>query len=185
MAEVKEELEIERKWIVINPPRFPDDLALSNLKITQMYLVNENAERVRMTEHLDETIRYYHTLKRPAKKQKGQWEKEREVDPLEFHELLGRVDTSRQAIIKTRTVFKLGKLKYELDRFVYPVEFSILEVEVDDIKADVPIPDFLGEVIEVTGVDALSNYRIAKSYKSATKKVDSLIAAHLEKEKVN
>jgi CYTH domain-containing protein len=185
MADTKEELEIERRWILTNGS--PDLSGAKHVKqeITQFYLLNDkgHAERVRQSVDLDsKETTYSHTIKRPGPKG-GSWEWEEEVSPDKFAELLKRIDSNRQAIIKVRRSFKLGKLKYEVDSFLHPVSFCILEVEVPSLKTKVKIPGFLGDTIEVTKESRLSGYKISARPNSATKKVDSLIAAHLDEKK--
>ena len=190
MSELKTELEIERRWVVLDPPGFKKNLgneavkSLGNrwreLNITQMYLESEHTERIRQTVEGDKTI-YHHTIKKPAKKQHGAWETEREITSDEFTALTARIDHSKQAVIKTRYVMGIvdSELKYELDRIIHPIQTWILEVEVPSIDAEVDIPKLVfGRTIEITKVKGLSNYRIASQPNAANNKIKKLLSKY-------
>jgi 8-oxo-dGTP pyrophosphatase MutT (NUDIX family) len=172
----KTELEIERRWLVLNPPDFSISGDIwRELSITQMYLEGKYVERIRQTVEGDKTV-YHHTIKKPAKKHGGVWETESEITADEFNKLMPRIDKSKQAVIKIRRVMTVGKIKYELDQFIHPIQAWILEVEIPTKDTKVELPEIIfGDTIEVTDERGLSNYKIAAHPNAAIKKIKSLL----------
>lgn len=170
---MKEYLEIERKWLVKGEVNFPKDIEINVLRITQFYLLSDRRERLRIINDTFGTS-YIHTIKRPAEGG-GNWEWERELSPTEFWGLTSKIDSNCQPLTKERWTFWWSGRKYELDKFIYPVSFQILEVELEDLKSSVVIPDFIGRVVEVTDVKGFSNKRIASNPSIAIKKAEALL----------
>jgi len=170
---MKETLEIERKWLVIDKVIFPEDLAVEKIKITQVYLKSEKKERVRTLE-VGKEVKYTHTIKRAAEGG-GNWELEREISPDEYCELVLRADKDCYIILKQRNVFFIDGVKYELDIFSHPLKIQILEVEIESIDQEVYVPGWLGNYIEVTNVKGFSNKRIASKPEATMKKIESIL----------
>lgn len=173
---MKEQLEIERRWILIDSI----DLELfkgssQKLNLTQFYLKNpENKnERLRQIITEERQVSFIHTVKTPAAI--GQWEQESEITTEEYVEMLSRIDSKRQVIIKDRYVFPFGQYKLEVDQFIIPVTYRILEIELPSLEVEISIPSFLGRAIEITKEKGLSNYRLSADPKLFEKSIENII----------
>lgn len=171
---MKEVLELERKWLIPGKISFPEGLTLERIKITQVYLVSDKKERIRISQYKDH-VKYTHTIKRTADGG-GNWELERNIDAEEYCQLSLRANKDCFIIIKERNVFYYDNLKYELDFFIHPIKTQILEVEVDTFEREVSIPDWIGRSIEVTNIKGFSNKRIASNPEITLKKIESILA---------
>lgn len=168
---MEEKLEIERKWLLVGELDFPEEIDIQKIGITQVYLLSDKKERLRTSKIGNET-KYTHTIKRSAPI--GNWEMEREITEEEYCQLVLRADKDCYIILKERNVFCMNGLKYELDIFIHPVKLKILEVEVPELSMDVAIPEWIGRVIEVTGIKGFSNKKIAMKPEVAIKKAKEL-----------
>ncbi len=158
-------IEIERRWLVnVTLENLPSDT--QQLEIIQQYLISKETERVRQTNQGDK-LTYHHTIK--VSTPEGQLETENEISQEEFATLLQRVDPKRSIIVKHRYVFNYQGHKFELDRFISPVDFQILEVEIENPDEEILFPEFFESRIEVTKENGLSNYKIAAFPKAAKK----------------
>lgn len=164
---MKQMIEIERRWALSITPSLP--LPYQIYLLTQSYLHNPDGKAERIRQSLGVETHFYHTIKTPLQNQIGQHEQESEIDFLTYLGLMKRINSDFYPITKERKVFEFNGLKYELDSFLYPVKFLVLEVEIPTIETPVEIPDFLGPVVEVTGKTKLSNFRIAQDPKAAMK----------------
>ena len=169
---MKETLEIEREWLVPSDVLIPESLAIQKIKITQMYLLSDKKERLRISEFDNKKI-YTHTIKRAAEGG-GNWELEREIDEKEFCKLVLGVDKNCYIILKERNVFYIDNTKYELDIFIHPLKIKILEVEIPSFDTHVFIPEWLSGIIEVTNIKGFSNKRIATKPEVTLKKAKEL-----------
>lgn len=167
---MKEVLELERKWLVLDNFKIPNDLEVVKIGITQMYLVSDKKERLRISEVGGER-KITHTIKRAAEGG-GNWELEREISELEYCDMVSRVDKDCYIILKQRNVFWIDGVKYELDIFAHPIKIIILEVEVESFDKKITPPSWLGRVVEVTNIKGFSNKRIASKPDFTMKKVE-------------
>lgn len=167
-----ETLEIERKWLILDKFKTPDDLEVSKIGITQMYLASDKKERLRISQ-VGSDKKFTHTIKRPAEGG-GNWELEREISIEEYIDLIWKVDKDCSIIIKERNVFWMNNLKYELDIFIHPISATILEVEVETLDRHIEVPEWLGSVVEVTNLKGFSNKRIASNPELTRKKIEEL-----------
>lgn len=177
------EKEVEHKYLVTNfSPKDPRKAELpvhhDLIWIVQHYLENDNnpTERIRSLTRfeicgMEWPGRWFtHTIKYPAEDE-GNWEAERIIEEDEYGKLLtgtteeggvyGRQDLTRQPIFKYRYVFFYKDQKFELDRFVGPISFTLLEAEVKSLSDPIELPPFL-DLIEVTGDKRFSSNYIAK-----------------------
>jgi CYTH domain-containing protein len=168
----KEHLEIERKWLVPGEVFIPAYLECKVYRIVQMYLLSDQRERLRIISDGFDT-KWIHTIKRPADGG-GNWEWERDLSPTEFFSLTSKIDSTCQVLTKERTVFWIDGVKYELDRFINPIQLQILEVELKSLDQPVIIPDWIGKVLEVTNIKGFSNKRIASKPDVTLRKVAGL-----------
>jgi CYTH domain-containing protein len=172
-----EKLEIERKWLVPGEVRIPGFIEYKTYRIAQMYLLSEKRERLRII-HDNLGDRFIHTIKRPAAGG-GNWEWERELSVKEFYDMTARIDPECRILTKERVEFWVAGKKWELDKFIYPVSFQILEVELSGFDERVTIPSFIEKSIEVTNIKGFSNKRIASKPDVAVKKAESLIMGNV------
>lgn len=173
-----EKLEIERKWLIPYELRIPGYIEQKAYRIAQMYLLSDKRERLRI---IHDTLgdRFIHTIKRPAEGG-GNWEWERELSVKEFYDMTRRIDPECRILTKERVEFWVGGRKWELDSFIYPVSFQMLEVELSSVEEKVTVPDFITQAIEVTHVKGFSNKRIASKPEVALKKAEFLFAGSQE-----
>ena len=156
-------LEIERKFKVVgfNPKTIPHAV---RVHIIQHYLKTGQAnleERIRARGQGGDYL-YFHTLKQELRKG-VRTEIERQVTYREYRRLRQRVDPKYAPIEKDRYCFPYAKQYFEFDRYINPLGFDILEIELTDEHEDVAFPDFLRhKVKEVTGDPTYSNKSIAR-----------------------
>lgn len=165
-------IEIERRWLL--PKLIPLDWEL--LTIIQTYLSNpeKKTERVRHTIKNGKSI-FEHQFKTPSPDGVGQIEEHQVISASEYDHLTLRASTKHQTIVKNRYVKEENGFKYEVDQFVYPVRFRILEVELFSFEQEVPMLPELGLAIEITGINELSNNKISLNPKFAIKTADKLL----------
>ena len=152
-------IETERKFLI----RKPDGAYLAALEgctasdITQTYLQNEdgNTERVRRRVYTDRTV-YTHTVKKRISPMSA-LEQEREISPDEYALLLTRADPARRPIIKTRYAVPYAGHTAEIDVYPFWNRQAVLEIELQSENDDVPLPDFVTVIREVTGDHSYSN----------------------------
>jgi CYTH domain-containing protein/predicted ATPase len=161
---VPEPMEDERKFLVSSV----DDIPVPHVpvEIEQVYLRNQNAEEERVRRRgRDTSYVYTHTIKR--RKAPGRAaEFDRMITPAEHLMALGRRDLDCAPVRKERTCFVWGSSYFELDRYhdwIHPdgERRLILEVEVEDLEAELELPPFVKIEREVTGESEFSNYEIA------------------------
>jgi CYTH domain-containing protein len=156
-------VEIEDKFLLNS--FFPEVLPVPHEKvfITQTYLLPFNArgtERVRKRVWRD-GVSYIHTTKEPAIGG-GRIERERFISHHEYCTLLGRRDTRRQTLEKTRHCFLWAAQYFEVDVFTNLSSSLVLcEREKTTISETTVLPPFLDVCREVTGEKRFSNSSIA------------------------
>lgn len=183
---MKEMIEIERRWLLIDSVNMEDLLqdGWNKFDITQIYLENlknnKQTERIRIIRSNCQTV-YTHTLKEPLKV--GQLEQEEIISESKFTELVKRANLKHQTILKTRYAKVIDDLTYEVDQFIHPFAIRMLEVEVPSLEHTVSIPECLGRFLEVTGDKSISNFNLSLKPKIAKKNLTKYISDYLASEK--
>lgn len=164
----KDNLEIERKFLLRNVPNFKRN-EIEKYLIHQIYVdVSGKITRFRMTEkmgHVDEEFErtYVQCVKKPIST--GVFEEiENEINQEIFRDMC-HLDHSY--IIKTRYVYEHGGLKWEVDEY-HDVKLVTLEVELDDINQEITIPKIIERemIVEVTGQRVFSNFNLSVKQES-------------------
>jgi len=161
----KDNLEIERKFLLKNVPKFNRN-EIDRFLIHQIYVdVDGRVTRFRMHEKFNpkgsepEVERHYIKCnKRPIST--GVFEEiEEEITQEVFRDMCHK---DHSYIIKTRSVYEHGGLKWEVDEY-HDIKMVTLEVELEDINQEITIPEIIErEVIcEVTGQKVFSNYSLS------------------------
>lgn len=172
-----EPYEDERKFLVANV----EDIPVRNVTvdIDQRYLVSDPvaasdppARRVLVEERVrkrgrDNSFVYTHTIKRRQGGGRAA-ELDRMITPAEHLMALERRDPNCAPVLKTRTCFVWKGNYFELDRYTSWTpegggHLTVLEVELEDPKANIELPPFVKIEREVTGEGAFSNKEIARS----------------------
>lgn len=159
----KENLEIERKFLLKNLPKF--NSKVEKFIIHQIYVKGKGGKvtRYRMTENVDSPIespqRIYHVCNKKMLSPGVFEEIESEITRAEFEKML---DLKHRYIIKTRYVYRENGLKWEIDVY-HDMKLVMLEVELEDINQKITIPDIIEEqmIVEVTGQRVFSNYNLS------------------------
>jgi CYTH domain-containing protein len=162
-------LEIERKFILKSLPNIKED---DILEIEQFYFKNKSGiwERAR-TYHSEKTgDKYVHTIKKSVSKGVN-YEDEYEMTKdefLEFKNICFTKGIESKHISKERWIYKVGNLKWEVDKFKSGYHLIIAEIEVPTKKYKLIIPDFIQEVklLEVTGLKQFSNRALSLNIKN-------------------
>lgn len=156
----KENLEIERKFLLKNVPKFSSG-EFKKLIIHQIYVdFGGKINRYRMSEDVDNSTTIYHSCVKKSISHGVFEEIEKEISKIEFELML---DEDHRSIIKTRYVYKQGDLKWEIDSY-HDMKLVTLEVELEDINQKIKIPNIINEqlIVEVTGQKEFSNYSLSK-----------------------
>ena len=160
---IPDPLEIEKKFVVghYDQTKLPEGSV--TVDISQTYLQTTpggDPERVRARTYLGSTT-YYHATKRTISPGVRS-EIERIISVDEYVRLLGRADTSRRAIRKSRTCFVYNGRYYEVDVFADSKGLILMEVELNDLSEKVEIPPCVSDAREVTADPAYENASLAK-----------------------
>jgi len=158
----KDNLEIERKFLLKDVPNIPED-EVKVLIIHQVYIKEDGVvKRYRMT--ADGGNRIYHEC---IKTQLGPGkfiEDEREVSDELFRD---KLDQDHRYIKKTRHVYNSNGLRWEIDKY-QEISLVVMEVEFeseDDFNNfnDSKIPEIIkgSVIIELTGKKEFSNYNLS------------------------
>jgi CYTH domain-containing protein len=158
-------LEIERKFLI--EPLYPSQSPLLDAKVSsieQVYLMNSDGmnERVRARTK-DGVTTFTHTIKKTLAQGVNE-EVEVEVDEAGYAELLTRRDPARVPVLKTRYVVPRGGLTFEVDEFLSPRVFWMMEVELSsegELEDDLSFPEGIVITLEVTGDEAYGNHSLA------------------------
>lgn len=157
--------EVERKYL-IKMPSIADLEALkckSKYQIVQTYLNAQNGleRRVRQRGDNKEGFSFYY-----AEKEDVEFgiriEREKRISMEEYIKYLLDADISLHQIIKTRYCFVYNQKYFELDIYPFDSEYAILEVEVNNLKEEIQLPDFK-IIAEVTGIEKYKNFHISKT----------------------
>ena len=154
----KENLEIERKFLLKNVPSFSGDVDV--LMIHQIYVkVDGENVRFRHTRNMKSLNSVYHKCIK-SKLSHGVFEEiENEVTEDEFNNM---EEKDHRYTIKKRYVYKEGGLNWEIDEYL-EIKMATIEVELDDINQEIKIPKFLKDliIIELTGKKEFSNHSLS------------------------
>lgn len=154
-------LEIERKFLLKNLPACMYDKIL---EIEQFYCNAPGKPNIRVRssfDYADGKTTYTKTMKRRISMGVNE-EIESKIDKNTFDEY---VKSSDRVIKKVRYVKKVGRLKWEIDRYTN-IKLVVAEVELKDINQIVPIPVFIRQnlIMEVTRHKEFSNRSMACKY---------------------
>jgi CYTH domain-containing protein len=155
----KENLEIERKFLLKDVPKFSPQ-SIQKLIIHQIYVdVDGKNVRFRMTENMRTDDRVYHQCSKKVISHGVFEEIENEIDRDTF---LSMIKEDHRYIIKTRYVYEECGLKWEVDKY-HDIRLVTLEVELDDIEQKITIPEIIENqmIVEVTGQKVFSNYNLS------------------------
>jgi len=161
----KDNLEIERKFLLKNVPNFNRKEIEKHL-IHQIYVdVKGVITRFRMSEKFNtkgsepEVERHYIQCVKKVLSPGVFEEIEKEITQEKFRDMCHEDHTY---IIKTRYVYEHGGLKWEVDEY-HDVKLVTLEVELDDINQDITIPEIIEKevIVEVTGQRVFSNQNLS------------------------
>ena len=166
MADFKENVEIERKYIIAMPT--VAELAklegYSESRILQTYLCSDEGvtRRVRRREFAGE-IKHYETLKARIDRVSAV-EREREISAEEYELLLAEIADGTRTIEKTRYTFPYRGHVVEID--VYPEwkRTAILETELPTRDEVAELPAFIKVIREVSGIKGYSNAAMSRSF---------------------
>lgn len=150
-------LEIERKYLLRELPRFPTPIAI--LELDQGYIPGTNVkERVRR-ERSDAGVRYFRTMKTGTGVVRT--ELEDETDERMFNHLWALTEGRR--VKKRRYVVPSGDDRWEIDEFL-DRPLVLAELELEQADSPVTIPDWLEPVLvrEVTDEAGFTNRNLAR-----------------------
>jgi|TARA_R110000851_G_scaffold145114_4_gene284447 CYTH domain-containing protein len=158
---VKEELEIERDWLL---KAMPQGITFNRV-IQQYYFIEDDVfKRVRESNYVNHT-EYHLTIKTPREDGKiGFIEAEKLISKEVF---LDKVKMAHTYITKDRFTkpYEVNgvKLLWEIDNFT-SIPLIKMEIELPEDEFDLPIPDDMSQliVIETTGMKEFSNASLSK-----------------------
>ena len=159
-------VETERKFIVVKPSIdiLKQFESYTESNITQTYLTDPTrTHRIRKREYTDGRVEYTENIKLRISGMSA-YENEREISEAEYISLSANMDPSTSPVKKTRRTVEIGGLVYEFDSYEPWRTTCIMEVELDSEQTELPIPDFVTVVREVTGVKAYSNHSMAHAF---------------------
>ncbi len=160
----KENLEIERKFLLKNVPNFSKK-DINRFHIHQIYVeIDGEINRFRMAEELvddfsvDVDVDYVKCVKKPISV--GVFEEIEECISKDVFDEMSKKD--HRHISKTRIVYEENGLKWEIDVY-HSMKLVTLEVELDDIEQKISIPNFIDDLVitELTGKKEFSNYNLS------------------------
>lgn len=146
-----EPIEDELKFEVLSPIT-PQSIKTPFVysQITQHYLNNFNndglVERVRRRDFPDGVTIFTHTKKNRSTKV----ELEEMISTRQYYQLLARAIPGKKPIIKDRYCFIWKNQYFELDFFIDSKQKPLLELERTKLQLEYVIPEWIGEVIDVT-----------------------------------
>lgn len=156
-------LEIERKFLLKNVPKFKRD-EIEKFLIHQIYVdVDGKITRFRMTEkmgHVDEEFERTYVQCNKTSISPGVFEEiENDISADLFRQMCHK---EHSYIIKTRYVYSEGGLKWEVDEY-HDIKLVTLEVELDDIEQEITIPEIIENemIVEITGQRVFSNQNLS------------------------
>jgi CYTH domain-containing protein len=168
-----EPMEDERKFLVASVGDIP--VKSVTVDIEQRYLLTDEVgaeERVRKRGR-DNSFVYTHTIKR-RKGPGSAAELDRMITPADHLMALERRDHTCAPIFKKRTCFVWKGNYFELDEYTTWTpegggHLTVLEVELEDLDAQIELPPFVKIEREVTGESAFSNREIGTASEKRAK----------------
>jgi CYTH domain-containing protein len=169
--------EIERRFLLKNFPIPTSNFTLEVQTINQYYyLIDDVCNRIRKIESSIFGIGYLHTIK--TYKDGVTYEDEKFLSFEDYKVILDDIHSGKYTskyLDKTRYIFptsidvdfgdnEIKNIKWEID--VFNFSLIIAEVEIPDMNFDLQIPDFINKqiIFEATGIQELSNQRLAESF---------------------
>lgn len=158
--------EIERKFLIEYPNlKKLNDCIVEKVEIIQTYLNSVNGEEVRIRQRGDSVnFIYTKTIKKKVSDLK-RVEIEQRISKDEYLSLLLNANTKLNQIRKTRYCLVYNNQYLELDIYPFSNEKAILEVELNNEKQEVSLPNFIKVIKEVTNDDNYKNVNLAKVLK--------------------
>jgi CYTH domain-containing protein len=158
MRERPVDVEIERKYLLRELPRFPKPVAI--LEVDQGYLPGTKVlERVRREQSDAGVVRFFRTMKVGSGVERLEFEDE--TDEALFKHLW--VLTEGRRVKKRRYVVLNGGDRWEIDEFL-DRSLALAELELERADSPVTIPDWLKPVLvrEVTDEVGYTNRSLAR-----------------------
>lgn len=148
-------VEMERKFLIRRPIRLSDvPCSFQRVEIEQIYLPDQGEEMVRIRKRSQRQASvFYETRKMPDSAPNSRIEIERRISREEYRQKAQLADPNLDAIRKNRICFLYKHQYFELDLFFEPErlkELQLLEIELTEENDKVEIPNWLGDVQEVT-----------------------------------
>lgn len=171
-------IEIEHKLLVLSD--LSEVLIPSKrFLIHQTYIENDvYSERVRYTTSLDDgSVKITHTIKRPVVGGQGKHETEVEITPQTYDNLLARQKIGALPITKVRYIFDSMGQTYELDHFISPINFWLLEAEVENLNDPLDlsvVSRILGPLVDVTDQKRFASSYISKKPHKTRKEIERI-----------
>lgn len=156
--------EIERKFLIAYPDLNWLNACAERTEIEQTYLLSSapgETARVRKRGR-DGHYRYTHTVKTKVTNMR-RIEREREIGPEAYKELLLQADPERRTIRKTRYCLPYKEQLLEIDLFPFWDDRAYLEIELQTEGQEIFIPEEIRVLREVTGDARYTNAALAKS----------------------
>ena len=159
-------LEIERKFLLKDFPRFPGNLITTGSVIHQTYLASKDEKitaRVRERIYGDRT-EYSHTVKKRIADGIHE-ETEELITAAKYKELMLQRDPEKVTIYKLRTVFIWQNQTFEIDCFEHPKRICnlvVLEIELASMTTPIEFPPFIEIDREVTHDRKYTNAALAR-----------------------
>lgn len=164
MQIISDKIEAERKFLADVVGDMPE---CRKLEIFQTYLIRQNNENNRIRRIVENGNSLYIKTTKKAISEYERLEKEWQITPEEYDELMVLADPDKQTIHKVRRCFPWDNRMLELDTFITPqLPHCLLEIEdvaMDDI---ISFPPFLKIIDEVTKDVSYYNSIIAKQTKT-------------------
>ena len=162
----KEQIEIERKYIIAKPDieKLRGLEGFSESEIEQIYLRSEAGvtHRVRKRVFSGKT-QFTETVKERIDRMSAV-EREREISENEYISLAARIADGTVPIIKKRCTFDFCRQTFEIDLYPLWKRTAIMETELKSRDETAVIPDFITVIREVTGEKAYSNAAMSKNF---------------------
>lgn len=144
-------IEIERKFLV---HKLPNDKPIKTHRIRQGYIAREDRNSVRVREKDGQFVLSIKTIHIGGGRNEIEYDISREEGVILFSSI------NHDAISKTRNIYKINGLTWEVDVFSKRNDGLIIaEVELEDINQNVDLPDWVGP--EVTDLSKFYNANLA------------------------
>ena len=160
-----EPLEIERKFLIRMPDReVLERESLRFIDIEQIYLLgteDSGSRRIRRSRSGGEEKRYF--TEKLFVTHVTRLEREREISPAEWDELLAQADLSRRPIEKRRWCVPYAGHTLEIDVFPFWTDRAFCEAELASEDEALELPPWVEVIREVTEDPRYNNSSLARS----------------------